>query len=369
VFEGVYGDPTVRFTRRGGSRLDLCIRRQKGDAMEFTTSADGTRIAFERQGSGQPIVLVHGTTGSTESWALVVPLLAERFTVVAMDRRGHGSSEPGPSHSLDLEAEDVIAVIEVVGEPVHLVGHSGGARAALAAAPRTDRLRSLVLYEPPIALQHCPADLADRADELIRHGNRDAAVEAFLREAAAVPQEEIAILRSLPPVWERAAAGIPNGPRDLRAFTPQPVDLDALRRITVPVLLLVGSEQDAPVYLDGLDEIEQALPNARRAEIPGQRHLAPGLAPEAFAGLVTSFVTDAVVEGAPSSCHQHSRRTLRRGKRRFGFARGLQRPGSRRVTLASLIATSVRNVVRMQEASDQKEVKQLAADEQGWNQG
>ncbi|MEX0875530.1 MAG: alpha/beta fold hydrolase [Actinomycetota bacterium] len=266
--------------------------------MEFTTSADSTRIAFERKGSGEPILLVHGTTGSTESWALVAPLLAERFTVVAMDRRGHGESEPGPSHSLDREAEDVIAVIEAVGERVHLVGHSGGARASLAAAPRTDRLRSLVLYEPPIALQHSPADAPDRTDALIRDGDREAAAELFLREVAAVAEEEIAVMRSLPPVWERAMAGVHNGPRDQRSFTAQPVDLDPVRRITVPVLLLVGSEQDAPIYLDGLDEIERVLPNSRRAEIPGQRHLAPGFAPEVFAGLVTSFVTDAVRERA-----------------------------------------------------------------------
>jgi pimeloyl-ACP methyl ester carboxylesterase len=266
--------------------------------MEFTTSADGTRIAFERQGSGEPIVLVHGTTGSTQAWALVTPHLAESFTVVAMDRRGHGQSEPGPSHTLDRLAEDVIAVIEAVGEPVHLVGYSGGARAALAAAPRTARLRSLVLYEPPIAVQHNPPDLADRADALIRGGNRDAAAEAFLREAACLPDEEIATLQNLPPVWERITAGVHNGPLDQRAFIAQPVDLNAARRIEVPVLILVGSEQDALVYLDGLDDLERALPNSSRAEIPGQRHMAPGFAPEAFAGAITSFVTDVVRGGS-----------------------------------------------------------------------
>src|SRR5918999_4142607 len=157
--------------------------------MAYATSADGTRIAFERQGTGDAILLVHGTTGSTQAWALVIPHLLERFAVVAMDRRGHGQSEPGPTHTLDRLAEDVIAVIDATAEPVHLVGYSGGARAALAAAPRTQRLRSLVLYEPPIAVQHNPPDLPDRADALIREGNRDAAAEAFLREAACLPED------------------------------------------------------------------------------------------------------------------------------------------------------------------------------------
>jgi pimeloyl-ACP methyl ester carboxylesterase len=260
--------------------------------MEFAKSGDGTKIAFEQHGSGEPVLLVHGTPGSTQSWALVAPILAERFTVVAMDRRGHGESDPGPSHSIELEARDIISVIDTVGEPVHLVGHSSGARAALAAALHAGGLRSLILYEPPIALHHCAADLTDRADVLIREGNRDAAAEAFLREAAAVPDEEIALVRSLAPVWERITAGIHNAPRVHRAWTAEPVDLDALRRITIPVLLLLGGEQDAPVYLDGLDEIEHAFPDATRREIPGQRHLAPGRAPKAFAAVVMSFLAE-----------------------------------------------------------------------------
>jgi pimeloyl-ACP methyl ester carboxylesterase len=146
-------------------------------------------------------------------------------------------------------------------------------------------------------VQHCPAGLADRAEALIRDGNRDAAAELFLREAAAVPDTEIAIVRSLPPVWEAITAGVHNGPRDQRAFMAQPVDLGPIRGITVPVLLLVGAEQDAPVYLDGLDTIEQALPHATRRRIPGQRHLAPGRAPEAFAAVVMSFIADVVRAG------------------------------------------------------------------------
>jgi pimeloyl-ACP methyl ester carboxylesterase len=124
--------------------------------MEFTTSADSTQIAFERRGSGDPILFVHATTASSQAWLPVEEHLMDRFTVVAMDRRGHGSSEAGPVHSLDAQAEDVVAVIDAIAEPLHLVGYSFGARASLKAAARTDSMHSLVIYEPPIAVQHNP---------------------------------------------------------------------------------------------------------------------------------------------------------------------------------------------------------------------
>ncbi|KXF86759.1 hypothetical protein D092_11705 [Rhodococcus ruber Chol-4] len=157
----------------------------------------------------------------------------------------------------------------------------------------------MVLYEPVIAPQHCPADLADRADALIREGDRDTAVEAFLREAACAADEEIAVMRSLPPVWERLIADVENGPRDIRTFTAEPIDVEGLRSITVPTLILVGSDQDAPIFLDGLDEIENALPHARRHEFPGQRHFAHAFAPDVFAEALTSFFVGLNREAQP----------------------------------------------------------------------
>jgi pimeloyl-ACP methyl ester carboxylesterase len=130
--------------------------------MEFATSADGTRIAFQRQRSGEAVLLVHGTMASNEAWALVAPLLSERFTVIAMDRRGHGDSELGPSHATHLEAQDVSAVIEAVGVPVHLVGHSGGARVALA-VPQHSNVSSASAVDTsegrrPIRASHCATE-------------------------------------------------------------------------------------------------------------------------------------------------------------------------------------------------------------------
>lgn len=274
--------------KRGWSNL-LASRAWQGEPMERVTSTDGTTIAFARQGTGDPVLLVHGTTSSSAGWALVAPHLEERFTVVTMDRRGRGGSSDGVEYSLDLEAADVAAVVEAIGGLVHVVGHSYGARAALLAATRGPGVRSLVLYEPPLAPQHFPADLPDRAESLVRAGDPAAAAALFFLESGAATAEEFEFLKSFPPAWERILAGIPTAPRELRALVANPVDIDAVRRIGVPVLTLLGGETTHPVF-GGLEALERALPDVRRATIAGQRHLAAGFAPEAFAERVKSFL-------------------------------------------------------------------------------
>ncbi|MEX2225745.1 MAG: alpha/beta hydrolase [Dehalococcoidia bacterium] len=119
--------------------------------MDYVTSADGTRIAFERSGDGPPLVLVHGSINDRRAWSLAVPAFAEHFSVYAMDRRGRGESgEPG-EHQFACQIEDVAAVIGAAGAPVDLVGHSYGAHCALgAAAMAPASIKHLVLYEPPL---------------------------------------------------------------------------------------------------------------------------------------------------------------------------------------------------------------------------
>ena len=95
--------------------------------METVTSADGTEIAFERTGSGPPLVLVHGGIGDHRFWDFsgVRPALVDHCTVYAMGRRGCGESEFPGSFAKEQEAEDVTAVADAIDEPVILLGHSG----------------------------------------------------------------------------------------------------------------------------------------------------------------------------------------------------------------------------------------------------
>src|SRR5215470_6685249 len=118
--------------------------------MQTITSRDGTAIAFVRSGAGPALVLVHGTTADHTRWKPLLPEFEAHFTVYAVDRRGRGGSGDASSYSVEREFEDVAAVVDGIGEPAFLLGHSYGAVCSLEAALRTKNVRRLVLYEPPI---------------------------------------------------------------------------------------------------------------------------------------------------------------------------------------------------------------------------
>ena len=93
---------------------------------------------------------MHGGFVDRRFWGPSLALLAQHFTVYAMDRRGHGDSDAYPAdHDIAREYEDVAAVAKAVGAPVDVLGHSSGAHVALHAARHMAQVRRLLLYEPP----------------------------------------------------------------------------------------------------------------------------------------------------------------------------------------------------------------------------
>jgi pimeloyl-ACP methyl ester carboxylesterase len=249
-------------------------------AVRHVESADGTPIAYRASGSGDPIVFVHGVATSGADWTFVQPFLCDRFTVVAMDRRGRGASGDGPEHAIEREAEDVLAVLDEVGAEL-LVGHSYGALCSILAVQRTDRLRRLVLYEPPIGVTE---DRAHALEELVSSGDLDAALDAFLR-GAGTPDDQMEAIRSSP-AWPVLLDAMPALPRELHAASAW---RSPAGPIEVPMLHLLGAETDSPSYLDGLGELLAAFPDLRREYLAGQRHIGHVFAAERFAGLVADF--------------------------------------------------------------------------------
>lgn len=113
----------------------------------FVVAPDGTQMAYDQQGSGPPVVLLHGLQASRRAWheCGYVARLAEHFTVITRDARGHGESDAPTdpaAYALDLILGDVLAVADACGaERFALWGYSFGASTALQLAARSKRVR------------------------------------------------------------------------------------------------------------------------------------------------------------------------------------------------------------------------------------
>ena len=259
--------------------------------MQTVTSRDGTQIAYERSGTGPPLVFVHGGWADHTAWALVIPALAEQFTVYAMDRRGCGQSDPyRDDYVVERDWEDVAAVVDMVGEPAHLVGHSIGGTWALHGALLTPNVSRLVLYEPPLGGPEVfRPDLIDRIEALVMAGDRDGAAVVFLHEAVGVPWVAVERQRASP-AWPGRLAGVHAIPPGMRAFDRFRFDADRLRVLDVPTLLLVGGDS-TPYHKETTATVAAALPNAQVVVLPEQQHDAHFTAPELLATEIRRFLT------------------------------------------------------------------------------
>lgn len=120
-----------------------------GDERAAVRIVDGHRVGLRVEGDGEPLVLLHGIGRSLADWDLVLPALATRYTVYAMDLEGFGATERFTDRlSLTGQAALVRRTLQSVGEhrPVRVIGNSlGGAVAMRFAADEPDRIVALVL--------------------------------------------------------------------------------------------------------------------------------------------------------------------------------------------------------------------------------
>jgi pimeloyl-ACP methyl ester carboxylesterase len=259
-------------------------------AQETVTSLDGTTIAYWRSGEGPPLVLVHGTSADHSRWKPVLPAFEEHFTVYAVDRRGRGGSGDSEDYSIEREFEDVAAVVDSLGEPANLLGHSSPI--ALEAALLTSNVRKLVLYEPAMNVtgeEVYPPGFIDRLDALLEAGDRDGVISTMYRVLAGMPQEEVEYLRSLP-AWQARVAAAHTIPRELRAEEAYRFDPGRFKELRVPTLLLSG--EDSPGYMAASDKaVDEVLPDSRIVVMSGQGHVAMDTGTELFTTKVLRFLT------------------------------------------------------------------------------
>jgi len=263
-------------------------------SMETVSSRDGTPIAFEKSGSGPPLVLVHGSTSDHDTaYRFVIPMLERYFTIRAMDRRGRGHSGDGPNYRLERELNDVVAVVDSVGEPVNLFGHGFGALLALEASQRTSNVRKLGLYEGGITRSRSAVyspGTVERMEAFLADGNRDGVVVTFMRDIISMSTDDLGVLRSQPR-WLERLRNAHTIPRELHADRDYSFDPARFADLQIPTLILVG-ERSPEVDQTDADALAAALPSARLEVLPGQGHAAMHTSPEMFVGVVGDFFLD-----------------------------------------------------------------------------
>jgi pimeloyl-ACP methyl ester carboxylesterase len=114
-------------------------------------SKDGTTIAFDAYGDGQPLIMIDGGTGNrgvNPTNAEVGQLLGDEFRVYAADRHGRGESGDTAPYAVEPEIEDLAALIADAGTPAIVFGWSSGAVLALDAAAAGLPITRLALFEP-----------------------------------------------------------------------------------------------------------------------------------------------------------------------------------------------------------------------------
>ena len=234
---------------------------------ELVTAADGIELAFERQGEGPAIVLVHGFGSSrVQNWKSTGwygGLTGAGFSIVAMDCRGHGDSGKPHDEAFyghDRMAEDVIEVMQACDlSDALILGYSMGGFIGLrllAAHPR--RVRKLAI--------------AGVGETYLQDGITAPAARSALADALLTPDKDS--LTDPRARMFRAFADQPGKDRlalaaCMRAMSPH-LPLETLSRLQRPVLIVDGSDDDTAGRPDPL---AAAITDARAVTIPGRDHM------------------------------------------------------------------------------------------------
>jgi pimeloyl-ACP methyl ester carboxylesterase len=274
---------------------------------------DGFALAYERHGSGDPVVLLHGWPGDRSDFDAVVPLLEGRAEVVVADLRGFGASDkhaapPADAYSAAAQARSVLGLVDELGlvTPV-LAGYDIGSRIAQAVARAApDRVRALVL-SPPLPgagdrvlsaaaqreLWYQPFHALPLVEELV--DGRPAAVRAYLRHfwshwsgPAFEPDDrrlDHLVAGYGPPGalaasvgWYRAGSGMVA--MSLAEQVPAPEE-----RIAVPTTVL-WPEHDPLFPRAWSDRLAAFFSDVELRPLDGVGHFTPVEAPQAFAAEV-----------------------------------------------------------------------------------
>ena len=237
---------------------------------------------YEVNGSGDPLILLHGGMCTAETFDGQTPALAEHYRVYVPERRAHGRTAdvPGPI-TYEIMAQDTIAFIEAVGiERAHLVGWSDGALVGLLVALwRPELVGKLVLMAQSVNWEGMRPELASFAGHMTKEMVPPDLKQAYEALSPDGPDHLNAVLDKVLRLWNTDPA----------------FSLSDLERVAAPALVL-AADDDVTVSIEHAAAMQRALPDSQLAVVPGASHAVPMEKPRLVNRLVLDFLAEDQVE-------------------------------------------------------------------------
>jgi non-heme chloroperoxidase len=257
--------------------------------MPTITTTDGTEIFYKDWGSGQPVVFSHGWPLSADDWdTQMMFFLLNGYRVVAADRRGHGrSTQTDGGHDMDHYADDLLAVVEHLDlrDAIH-VGHSTGGGEVTRYLARHGESRAakavLISSVPPLMVQTpanpggLPKSVFDGLQDSVAKGRsqffRDFAAGPFYgyNRPGATPSE--AVIENW---WRQGMMGGAKAHYDGIVAFSQTDFTEDLKKITIPVLVMHGEDDQVVPYADAGPLSAKLVQNGTLKSYPGFPHGMP----------------------------------------------------------------------------------------------
>ncbi|MFC0106785.1 alpha/beta fold hydrolase [Kibdelosporangium aridum] len=256
--------------------------------MGTAISRDGTKIDFDRVGSGPPVVLLSAGPNDRSVSQPLVEVLKPFLTVYTYDHRARGRSGDTLPHTPEREFEDLAAVIAEAGGVAGVFGSSGSGNIALDAADLMPISR-VAMWEPPYIVEGArspvPPEWGQTVQEAIDAGRPEDGIAYWLTDIIEIPADYVAQMKGTP-FWDGMVAHAQGLVYDASVLWDFSVPAAPTE---VPVLVIDGGQATLPWIRAGIDALLKNLPIGRHEVLEGQPH---DVSPDVLAPVLIKFFTE-----------------------------------------------------------------------------
>ena len=278
-------------------------------------NVNGAQLEYFEKGSGEPLILVHGSSNDFRAWKHQQDELSKHFRTIVYSRRYHWPNKEiteGEEYSMAEQLDDLEALISSLNvSPAHLMGHSYGAFLSLLLAIKNPTLvKSLILAEPPvftlfISNEPKPLEILKMmfktpligieimkfgkgvlvpASEAMKQNKIEEGMQIFVKGIFGDDANRIYEIKK-----EEAESNLSNAKAELLGSGFMPIEEDSIRKVQTPALLVAGSKT-RKIFRLFIDHLHKLLPNSEMVVINNATHLMQADNPNEFNKTAISFL-------------------------------------------------------------------------------